>query len=758
MKTIFFTSIALITAGALASCADAQPSIPVPTAPPPPPPTYEMSPRVKKLPKKIFAHYMACWPAGAGAMAWARSEEYKHFHHDSKNSGYIVGSHLRNWPYVPPNGKMTLEESADLEIRRALHLGIDGFTIDAWAGGAQAKATLDALFKVAEEKDYPFEITITPDPNALGGASPVDVIKEFLAKHGNSPKLARREGKPLIFGYQSIFVALRYVDQFYTDHPEMKGKPPFKSPDVRNTPTGWEYLGKAMQELEQKVGQPLYLEFCMSSFGYGAPSPLSPQQLAEAGGILAKYVGGVGSFTSLPQQHYIGDNVLKNGGEWMFPIGFGQKENLPWESYGPPGTEWFRGGWEQAIKENSTLLQYITWNDYGENSALAPGYETRYALYDLANYYISWWKHGQPPVPDHDKVYLVYHKYPKGAKIYPFKGKFTRKAPPALEVITLLPKAATIRVPGRTEDGQPVEYEAPAGLFVKTLPNDPGPVVAEVVRGGKVTVRLESPEPITDKPFREDNAFTAFSTEEARYWKADFGDDVPMLKYSEYGDEDKDGLPNWFEMYWFGTWLDFSTQTIADPNADPDKDGKTNLQEYEAQTDPTLAPAEEKLAGKLPRAYLVHRSRGELFWAGKVELPLVNGDFEQAGSTPEEAAAWELKNGAVRSREKASGGQWSQAAGERYGFQQRGAVGGQRRRLSLEQRSAQHLCAAPRLRGRLCARHRFGHGWRFALCRADIGGWPRALGHAGRRHRQRRIRAPFDGPRAERRPRRARRR
>jgi hypothetical protein len=30
------------------------------------------------------------------------------------------------------------------------------------------------------------------------------------------------------------------------------------------------------------------------------------------------------------------------------------------------------------------------------------------------------------------------------------------------------------------------------------------------------------------------------------------------------------------------------TATTANPNDDPDKDGKTNLEEYIAQTDPTL--------------------------------------------------------------------------------------------------------------------------------------------------------------------------
>jgi hypothetical protein len=138
-------------------------------------------------------------------------------------------------------------------------------------------------------------------------------------------------------------------------------------------------------------------------------------------------------------------------------------------------------------------------------------------------------------------------------------------------------------------------------------------VIVEVVREGKVVLRLESPEPITDRPFRQDCGAVCWSTEEERHWKADFGD-KPMFVYSEYGDADKDGLPNWFEMYWFSKerafkpvvsdnpddllegqkqhpitrWPDLSTQTLVDPTYDPDNDGKTNLEEFKNRTDPTL--------------------------------------------------------------------------------------------------------------------------------------------------------------------------
>jgi hypothetical protein len=111
-------------------------------------------------------------------------------------------------------------------------------------------------------------------------------------------------------------------------------------------------------------------------------------------------------------------------------------------------------------------------------------------------------------------------------------------------------------------------------------------VAVELVRDGKVEIRLESPEPVSDRPFRQDTGKVAISTECARHWAADFGAGEPFFNYSEYGDADGDGLPNWFEMLWYGKFGDMRTATDADADAAPAGTGKTNLQPYPDQTDP----------------------------------------------------------------------------------------------------------------------------------------------------------------------------
>ena len=115
--------------------------------------------------KKIYAHYMGCFPADAGATHHLRHWDNANIRHDSTKDEFKRGGKIRNWPLVPlGRDRLPLVESADLEIRRAIRGGIDGFALDAWAGNDEAKATLDALFQAAELGKYDFYITITLDP------------------------------------------------------------------------------------------------------------------------------------------------------------------------------------------------------------------------------------------------------------------------------------------------------------------------------------------------------------------------------------------------------------------------------------------------------------------------------------------------------------------------------------------------------------------------------------------------------------------
>jgi len=563
-------------------------------------------------PKKVFAHYMGCYPAGTGVTRDSVLKAGETMHYDRGEDVARRGGRFRNFPLLPREPGLTAEESADLEIRRALRIGIDGFAVDAWAGGDGAKQVFDTLIRVAAAKNYPFEVTICLDPAC--GADLINTVREALARWGDNPKFARRNGKPLIFTYFSYGFAMgtlyRAIDERLPDADRAAAVARLRASEL-----GWHLIGQTFRKAQEQIGQPVYFTYDLVYFFHEVPKELiQPGTQTRAAAAIARHVPALGSFGTYgfgygDRTEDIARAVRDAGVEWGGPGGMHQKENiLPGggEIFMPRGSEWLRGSWEGMIRDQATLIQLVTWNDYTENTNIAPAYNTRYTIYDLTGYFIGRWRKGEPPKADRDRIYLAYAKYPKDAKAWPFQIRM--RSDRALEVLTILTAPATVRLPGRG-----IQYEAPAGLHAEQFPITPGPVIAEVVRDGKVAVRLESPEPITDRPFREDNAMVCWSTEEQRHGKADFGD-RPMFVYNEYGDQDSDGLPNWFEMYWFSKergfkpavsgapdellagpkkhpvtrWLDLSTQTLVDPKADPDGDGKSNLDEYLERTDPTV--------------------------------------------------------------------------------------------------------------------------------------------------------------------------
>ncbi len=570
-------------------------------------------------PRKVFAHYMGCYPVGMGATRHHRLNAGRQMRHDHPSDDLSRrGGRFRNFPLLPWDPALTLEESADLEIRRAMRIGIDGFAVDAWAGDDGAKEVMDALLRVAEEKDYPFEITVCLDPAC--GAHPVHTVREVLERWGDSPKLARRNGKPLIFGYFSHAFAMGTLRN------EIDERTPVAEREdavyrLRTSELGWHLIGQTFRKAEEEVGQPIFYHYDLIYFFHPMNRELVlPGMLTDAAAAIARHVPALGSFGNYGFQGSVEDvarAVRAAGAEWGGTGGMHQKENLfpgGGEVFMPKGTEWLRNVWSSNRRDDATLVQLITWNDYTENTNIAPAYNTRYTIYDLTGYFIAWWRNGEPPAVERDRVYLTYAKYPKDASAWPFSIRM--RSDRALEVLTILTAPATVRLPGRD-----IEYDAPAGLHVEQFPIVPGPVIAELIRDGAVALRLESPEPITDRPFREDNAMVCFSTEFERHWREDFGDEPPLL-YSEYGDLDGDGLPNWFEMYWFNSdrfdpasvtdadplqleepvphpvtrWLDMSTATLVDAQADPNRDGRTHLESYRERVDPTL-PAMPKPGG-----------------------------------------------------------------------------------------------------------------------------------------------------------------
>lgn len=370
-------------------------------------------------PRKIFAHYMGCFPVGSGPIFYHqfRDAEFREgFRHDGSGQN-VKGGRFKTWPLLPElPDSIGAEKSADLEIRRALRSGIDGFAIDTWAGGDIAKETVTALIKAAEAGNYPFSVTICIDPWSMGGGTRQEAYEEavtwLIQNHGKSPKLARRNGKPLVFTYQGQGILAGASD----------ARP-------LSTPEGWEDLINAYKKVEAKVGQPIdfYLDFSeLFLAGKGDVSTPDTDLLLEAAPVLCKYFGALGNFIDLNGitqnkdfMQQMSEAVRKAGADWAPSVWY-QYDNIGWNTVPIDGTDKLRETWMRAIDQGASLIQFATWNDYGEHTSLAPTHATGYGIGAINRYYASWWKTGKPPAVKRDLVFVT-HRGSYG-ETYPFQG------------------------------------------------------------------------------------------------------------------------------------------------------------------------------------------------------------------------------------------------------------------------------------------------------------------------------------------------
>jgi hypothetical protein len=70
----------------------------------------------------------------------------------------------------------------------------------------------------------------------------------------------------------------------------------------------------------------------------------------------------------------------------------------------------FRQHWMKGIESGAQLVQVVTWNDYSESTEVAPSSGTQFVFFDLATYFIAWFKLGRPPKMIQDAIYYLHRR------------------------------------------------------------------------------------------------------------------------------------------------------------------------------------------------------------------------------------------------------------------------------------------------------------------------------------------------------------
>jgi hypothetical protein len=349
-----------------------------------------------KSPRKVVAHWTALpmryythqpsYDGYVDALDPAGEKE-KHFH---------AGGYLRNRPIpVPmPFPAGYAEAGAYHDIQLAAEIGIDAFMMNCWYGPEDWRwqRELTAMFDAADIYSARNSPGFSIAPN-IDGFVVADQIQRLPGSKNSGPE--------------------RFADNFaqFKDRRsflKINGKYVVGVFSPESLPLAWyrtfrdRLLSAHKMELHLIAFflDPTHREKYAATFDVYSRFDILPHSIIESEAADRKwakdrgkgFVSGVGQSYDRPD----GGVTIESGG--------------------------FRteiGSWERAISDEADMAHIITWNDHYEGSNLRPNTGSQYAYYDIAAYYIAWYKTGERPPIVRDVLYYSHRMHAKTARYDP---------------------------------------------------------------------------------------------------------------------------------------------------------------------------------------------------------------------------------------------------------------------------------------------------------------------------------------------------
>lgn len=441
-------------------------------------------------PKLVFAHYFPPYPISIDNKLPAE---------DFYSTGYLTpagmggayapyGGMLRDRPLPrAPRSEVDWRE-ADLaeEVRQASTAGIDGFSVDILTAHDSHEwiAPVPALLlRAAEAVDPTFKVMLMPDMDGqLGTLTPQQLADEIALLASSPAALRLADGRLVISPYKAENRTVSWWREFLADMRSRHGQ------DVALVPVFLDINAQMITSFSP-------ITYGMSAWGGRNPA-FNP----------------VRGFSLDPVRR-----LHELGQLWMQPVSvqdyrpskqlFDEAEN----------TTNLRHTWQIAIDGPADWVQIVTWNDYSENSGIAPSVRHGWALLDICEYYIDYFKGGSPPAITEDRVFLTHRTQLIGAaptspqrQLAQLRAGST-PARDAVEALTFLTAPATVTVAvGPTM----TTCAAPGGVGTCVAPiGQPPPqgltVSVEVTRDNRLVTGLVSPYPIVSGPVVQDLSYVA---------------------------------------------------------------------------------------------------------------------------------------------------------------------------------------------------------------------------------------------------------
>ena len=424
--------------------------------------------------RPVIVHYFPTFPLTIGGRDPDKDYYAQHYlRRDGENGKFAAyGGMLRERPLPGPKAAKQKKSDLRVEVARAARIGIDVFGVDLLRLNGKLAEMPHALLDAAQDADPRFRVAIEPDMSSMRKVT-LDELAEYLLNFARHPAAFRTaDGRLVVM--------------------------PFRA-ELR-PPEFW----KALLDRMAAAGEPVAF----------IPIFIEPKGMRQYADLSVAVTRGVtGDAGAGEAQRTFGRRATTIGyPAWIAtvtPQDSRAKYGLAAEAEGSMSlTEAFKAG----IDGGASGVHVMTWNDYSEATELQPSTATRFAYYDIAAYYIAWFKTGAPPVIERDGFVGLHRRqlFRPGNRALgkPWKMR-GRPRVDIVEMTAFLTAPAELAI---TSGGQTFRQSAPAGLQRFTAPAAVGPVSMSIVRKGTVVARCRSPWKIEAEPDRQDPLYAGFSS------------------------------------------------------------------------------------------------------------------------------------------------------------------------------------------------------------------------------------------------------
>lgn len=437
--------------------------------------------------KKVFAHYFSQFPLSIDNKA-PDSDYYAVNYLRPEGEGgkwSFCGGFLRERPLPVEPAPASVDYQArnyDTEVRRAVALGIDGFTYDILSSTGTHWMRLGMLLDAAKRVDPGFHIVLMPDmTSAFSGtdaAARTEIVTAMksVASHPSVYRLA--DGKVVIspFGADKRSASWwsSVVGDLKAAGVEVALLPLYVSP--------WEAATKTLA-----ATVPLY-----------GTSTWGPRTVA----------GALGLADAAKKAHDLGL-------VWMAPVAPQDSRPKDLIFTEPTNSKAFRTLWDSAIAGDADWVQLITWNDYSEDSEIAPSSQIHGAFYDLTAYYTTWFKTGVQPTIARDALFYFHRVQDMSIAPDLTKQKNAYMPVNGAAPVNEIELVAFLTAPGTLEieiGGKVQKADVPAGIQTLRAPIAAGSPKFSLIRSGTTVVSVTSSSPITATVVYQDPLYHAGSS------------------------------------------------------------------------------------------------------------------------------------------------------------------------------------------------------------------------------------------------------